>query len=272
MQTITEIQALLDARGLAPRRRLGQNFLHDHNQLRRLVAAAQIQPQELVLEVGPGTGTLTEALLEAEAKVIACELDPGLGDLISERLGDQLALVRGDCLERGRRLASGIVEQLDGRPFKLVANLPSQVASALMIELLMHHPTCHGQYVTIQREVGDRLVAVPGTKERGPLGILASTFALVDRIGNVPATCFWPQPKVVSAMVSLIPKGTPWPGDREAYARFITGLFAARRKQLGRILGRDRPLPDNIDPSWRPEVLTNEQLLRLFEWANDTTH
>ena len=267
MQTITEIQSLLNARGLAPRRRLGQNFLHDHNQLRRLISAAAIQPDDLILEVGPGTGTLTEALLEAKAQVIACELDPGLGDLIAERFEDRITLVRGDCLERGRRLASELAAHLAGRPFKLVANLPYQVASALMIELLMHHPHCRGQYVTIQREVGDRLVAVPGTKERGPLGIIASSFADVERIGIVPATCFWPQPKVVSAMVSLIPKETHQLEDREPYAKFITGLFAARRKQLGRILGRNRQMPAGIDPSWRPEVLTNEQLLELFRWS-----
>ncbi|MCH2148835.1 MAG: 16S rRNA (adenine(1518)-N(6)/adenine(1519)-N(6))-dimethyltransferase RsmA [Phycisphaerales bacterium] len=268
MQTITEIQSLLNARGLAPRRRLGQNFLHDHNQLRRLVAAAEIQPHELILEVGPGTGTLTEALLEADAHVIACELDPGLGDLIAERFEDRITLVRGDCLERGRRLAAELTSHLGERPFKLVANLPYQVASALMIELLIHHPNCCGQYITIQREVGDRLVAHPGTKERGPLGIIASSFADVDRIGVVPASCFWPQPKVVSAMVSLIPKDTPQLHDRTRYARFITELFAARRKQLGRILGRDRQMPAGIDPSWRPEVLTNEQLLQLYAWTD----
>ena len=270
MQTITEIQALLAARGLAPRRRFDQNFLHDHNQLRRLIEAAGIEPGDRVLEVGPGTGTLTEALLDAGADVLTSEIDPGLGDLIAERFEGRVELVRGDCLQRGRRLSDELVERLGSTPFTLIANLPYQVASALMIELLLHHPTCRGQFVTIQREVGDRLLARPGTKERGPLGILASTYGSIERIGVVPASCFWPQPKVVSAMVSIRPDGQSAPADGDGYAEFITGLFSARRKQLGRILGRSRTLPDGIDPVWRPEVLTNEQLVTLFQWTQVT--
>ena len=253
-----------------PRRKFGQNFLHDHNQLRRLIEAAGVQPGDRVLEVGPGTGTLTEALLDAGANVVTCEIDPGLGELIAERFGDRIELVRGDCLQRGRELSSELVDRLKERPFTMVANLPYQIASPLMIELLLHHDNCQGQYITIQREVADRLLAEPGTKERGPLGILASTFGTIQRIANVPASCFWPQPKVVSAMVSIQPDATSAPADGDGYAEFITGLFSARRKQLGRILGRSTPLPDGIDPTWRPEVLSNEQLVMLFESTRTT--
>ncbi|MCH2134604.1 MAG: 16S rRNA (adenine(1518)-N(6)/adenine(1519)-N(6))-dimethyltransferase RsmA [Phycisphaerales bacterium] len=265
MQTLSEIRSLLEASGLAPRKRLGQNFLHDQNHVRRLIAAANLSPGDRVLEVGPGTGTLTEALLDAGAEVVACELDEGLADLVADRLGDRITLVRGDCLGRHRRLADAVVEALGDSPWTLVANLPYQAASPLMIELLLHHPNCQGQHVTIQREVADRLVAAPGTRERGPLGIIASVFGRIERIGDVPPSCFWPQPKVTSAMISIEPLTVSSPVDRDRFATFVTTLFSSRRKQLGRIFGRDRTWPDGIDPTWRPEVLTNEQLLALFD-------
>jgi len=264
VQTLSEIRDLLAARGLTPLRRFGQNFLHDQNQLKRLVAAADLSEGQLVLEIGPGTGTLTEALLEAGVRVVVCEIDKGLADLIEERLGDRITLVRGDCLGRGRRLNEEITTALGEEDWTLVANLPYQIASPLMIELLLHHPRCRGQHVTIQREVADRLVAQEGSRERGPLGILASTFGLVNRICDVPGSCFWPQPKVTSSMVSITPRPPTEDLDPEAYAEFISTLFSSRRKQLGRIFGRDRTLPTGIDPTWRPEVLDNEQLMALF--------
>lgn len=265
MQSLTEIRALLDAHDLAPRKRFGQNFLHDHNQLLRLVRAAGIEPGDRVLEVGPGTGTLTEALLDSGAEVVTSEIDPGLADLVEDRFADRVTMVRGDCMGRGRRLAPALVEAMGTSPFKLVANLPYQVASPLMIELLLHHHGCRGQFITIQREVADRLLADSGTRQRGALGILASVFGTIDRIGDVPASCFWPQPKVVSAMVAIRPRTQSGPADRDGFARFISMLFSARRKQLGRILGRDATLPDGIDPSQRPETLSNEQLVAIFE-------
>jgi len=282
MQTITEIRALLAERGLRPRHRLGQNFLHDQNQLRKLIAAAQVAPGDLVLEVGPGTGTLTEALLEAGAEVIACEIDENLTDIVADRLGERITLIRGDCLDRGRVLAPSIVEAIDGRAFKLIANLPYQVASPLMTALLLDHPNCAGQFVTIQKEVADRLLASPGGKEYGPLGIIIQAMAEVRRIGAVPPTCFWPQPKVTSAMISILPsplgrgvggEGPPEGGMlessevRRSFARFITDLFSKRRKQLGTIFGRDRAWPEGVTADMRPEVLTVEQLTHLWRAA-----
>ena len=132
MQTLSEIRALLDSRGLRPRKRFGQNFLHDKNQLRRLVDASGVGEGDVVLEVGPGTGTLTEALLERGARVIASEIDEDLAGISEERLGDRVTLVRGDCLGGRRTLAPAIVAAIDGRSFTLVANLPYQAASPLM--------------------------------------------------------------------------------------------------------------------------------------------
>lgn len=265
MQTLSEIRELLSTRGLKPLRRFGQNFLHDHNQLRKLVDAADLSPGELVLEVGPGTGTLTEALLEREVRVIAAEIDEGLSGLLEDRFGDRIQLIRGDCLATGRRLSPSLLDAIGDAPWKLVANLPYQVASPLMIELLLNHPNCLAEHVTIQREVADRLTAPPGNRQRGPLGILASTFGAVERIGDIPPSCFWPAPTIMSSMVSIRPSQSRPDLDADAYAGFITTLFAKRRKQLGSIFGRTADLPCALDPTWRAEVLTNDQLVELFE-------
>ncbi|UCD74074.1 MAG: ribosomal RNA small subunit methyltransferase A [Phycisphaerales bacterium] len=279
MQTISNIRKLLDERGLRPKHRLGQNFLHDQNQIRILVDAAGIVHGELVLEIGPGTGTLTEALLEAGAEVIASEIDHNLADLLADLLGDRITLLRGDCLDRGRTLNPAIIDHLGDRSFKLVANLPYNVASPLMAAMLIDHPNCTGQFVTIQKEVADRLLAKPGGKDYGPLGIIIQALAEVRRIGTVPPSCFWPQPKVTSAMVSLLPsppgRGAGGEGeptiisrdDARSFAQFVTNLFSKRRKQLGTIFGRDRTWPAGVAAEMRPGRLSIEQLIEL--WCSD---
>ncbi|MHC5004603.1 MAG: 16S rRNA (adenine(1518)-N(6)/adenine(1519)-N(6))-dimethyltransferase RsmA [Planctomycetota bacterium] len=264
MQTLSEIRALLAERGLRPRHRLGQHFLHDKNQLGKLVAAADVRAGDLVLEVGPGTGTLTEALLDSGAEVVACELDADLADLLEERLGDRITLVRGDCLGKGRTLAPEVAARLGDRPFTLVANLPYQVASPLMVALLIDHPACRGQHVTIQKEVADRLLAEPGTKAYGPLGVIVQALATVRRIATVKPTSFWPPPKVSSAMVSIEPAARPGVDDPAALARFVTELFARRRKQLGTIFGRDAAFPPGVRPDQRPEALDVDGIIDLW--------
>lgn len=267
MQSISEIRAILGERGLTPRHRFGQNFLHDKNQLSKLVEAAQIEPGDLVLEVGPGTGTLTETLLERGANVIACELDRDLAGVIEDRLGDRVTLIVGDALERGRRLNPQIISAIDNRPFKLVANLPYNIASPLMASLLLEHRNCTGQYVTIQKEVADRILAEPGGKDYGPLTVIVQTFAAARRLAILKPTSFWPQPKVNSAMLKLKPLAESPVADRTAFAAFITNLFAKRRKQLGAIFGRDRAAdhwPPGVTPEMRPEALSVSQLITLF--------
>jgi 16S rRNA (adenine1518-N6/adenine1519-N6)-dimethyltransferase len=263
MQTLSEIRTLLDERGLRPRRRLGQNFLHDQNHIRGLVTAAAVAPGDLVLEVGPGTGALTEALLERGAEVVCCEIDRGLAGLLGDRLGGRVTLVEGDCLPKGA-LHPGVVAGLGGRPFTLVANLPYQVASPLMVELLLGHPRCRGQFVTIQREVADRLLAEPRTKAWGPLTIIVGALATVRRIAVLPPTCFWPAPQVDSAMVAVVPREPRPDLDARRLARFVTGMFSKRRKQLGTIFGRATDWPAGIEPAWRPEALTVEQVVALW--------
>lgn len=266
MQTLTEIRSILEGRGIRPKHRLGQNFLHDQNQIRRLLSAAGLRQGDLVVEVGPGTGTLTEALLEAGTEVIASELDDDMADIIEDRLSNQLRLVRGDCLEGPRTLSRALDEAVGDRPFKLVANLPYGAASPLM-SLMAFDSRCLGQFVTIQREVGERLLAEPGTKTWGPLTISIRMRCEVELIGRLSPQCFWPAPKVDSVMVAITPR-TDHPGLEEALvSRLLQVLFTKRRKQLGTILGRDTILPEGIAPDRRPDSLTIEELVALSALA-----
>lgn len=269
MQTLAEIRALLDSRGLAPRKALGQNFLIDKNLLARLIDSAGLPANATVLEVGPGTGTLTETLLERGCRVVACEMDAGLSALLRERLADaaasgRFALVEGDCLESGRKVNAAAVAALGGGPFALVANLPYGAATPLMLALLSEHPACGVMAVTIQREVADRLLAKPGTKDYGTLGIAAQAAAEIELIARLPPECFWPRPEVTSAMVRLTRRAVPMTADLPGLIVFSQKLFSARRKQLGATLGRERAWPAGIRPEQRVEELTVEQVIALF--------
>jgi 16S rRNA (adenine1518-N6/adenine1519-N6)-dimethyltransferase len=262
MQTLSEIRTILADRGLHPKKALGQNFLHDQNQLRRLLEASGVGEGDLVLEVGPGTGTLTESLLDRGCEVVACELDRDLAAILEERLGDRITLVRTDCLDDHRTLAGTLEDALSGRPFTLVSNLPYGAASPLMC-LLAAREECQGQHVTIQREVADRLLAGPGTKAYGSLSIFVAALASVRKVGILPPGCFWPPPKVDSAIVSIMPHEKPMVDDPEAFGRFLQGIFSRRRKQLGTIIGRDAPLPDGVSGTMRPEELSVESFVAL---------
>ena len=254
---------MLAERGLSPRHRFGQNFLHDHNVLTKLVDAANLSKGDLVLEVGPGTGTLTEALLEKGCRVIACELDRGLADLVEERLGDSITLIRGDCLHK-RHLNLEVAEALGSEPWKLVSNLPYQIASPLIVDLLVHYPNCIGQFITIQLEVAQRLMAKVDSSAWGVLSILTQRLADVSLISKVPSTCFWPPPKITSACVSIFRRETLPVEESELFALFVTQLFTKRRKQLGSIFGRDTKLPEGISATARSSTLTIEQLELLW--------
>jgi 16S rRNA (adenine1518-N6/adenine1519-N6)-dimethyltransferase len=281
VQTLAQIREMLESRGLAPRKSLGQNFLIDHNLIRKLVDGAAVGPGDAVLEVGPGTGTLTDELLALGAQVVACELDRGLAGLLRERLSDpqssigapaaaRFLLIEGDALAGKRALNPALLQAL--RPaatFKLVANLPYGAGTPVIMALLTDHaapqqqPCCTGMFVTIQREVADRLMATPGSRDYGPLTIVAQAMAEVQRIAVLPPECFWPRPEVTSAMVSIVPREEPLTSDPRGLAEAVQQLFSSRRKQLGSVLGRTFPFPEGILPESRVESLSVNEILAL---------
>lgn len=269
MQTLGEIKALLASRGLRPRHRFGQNFLIEPVHLQALLARSGAASGDLVLEVGPGTGVLTDLLVDAGVEVVACEIDRDLASLVAERFGDRIRLVVGDALPSKRTLSPPVVEALAGRPFRLVANLPYAIASPLLA-VLAGTPGFGGGGATIQREVADRLAASPGSRAYGPLSVVVQSRFTVERIAELPPGCFWPPPEVTSAMVRLSPLEVPLveASALDGFGRFVGKIFGRRRKQLGSILGRDRELPSGIDADVRPERLSVAQWVELERWSN----
>jgi 16S rRNA (adenine1518-N6/adenine1519-N6)-dimethyltransferase len=261
MQDIATIRALLESRGLRPKHRFGQNFLHDPGAMRSILDAASVQAGETILEVGPGTGTLTESLLQAGARVVACELDRDMAAILRERLGASITLIEADCLQDKHTLHPQLVAALGG-PFRLVANLPYAAATPLIATLLESHPACGGMVVTIQREVADRLTAKPDTSEIGPLTITAQLLATVKRIAILKPGAFWPAPDVQSAVVRLTPRN-PRPSLPTALREVVDRAYQQRRKQLRNSLGPDFPFPAGFDCMRRPETLCPEEWLPL---------
>jgi 16S rRNA (adenine1518-N6/adenine1519-N6)-dimethyltransferase len=293
VQSLSEIKSLLASRNLAPRKSLGQNFLIDHNLIRKLVDAAAAGPGDLVLEIGPGTGALTDELLARGCTVIACELDRGLVELLRERLAapiasGRLTLIEADCLGPGRTLAPEVTQALAAAspppnpkskiqnpksPFALISNLPYNAATPVMLALLMDHPECRALFVTIQREVADRILARPGTKDYGTLGIVAQAVATPSRIASLPPECFWPRPDVASTMLGLTRRADPATSNPRALAEFCQRLFSARRKQLGGTLKGEPGLavgwPEGILPTMRAEELTVDQIVMLGQAVSE---
>ena len=262
MQDIATIKSLLASRGLRPKHRFGQNFLHDPHAMQAILRAADVRPGETILEVGPGTGTLTECLLEADARVIACELDRDMAAIIRERLGARMTLVEGDCLLDKHTVHPTVLDALGPGPFRLVANLPYAAATPLIATLLESHPACEGMVVTIQREVADRLTARPGTSDIGSLTITAQLLAQVDRVAVLKPGAFWPAPEVTSAIVRLVTR-SPRPCLPPALRATVEQAFQQRRKQLRNSLGPEFPFPAGFDAMRRPETLRPDEWVDL---------
>lgn len=279
---LSEMRALLADRGIQLTRSLGQNFLHDGNQLRRIVALAGLRPGDRVLEIGPGLGPLTGHLLAAGARVLAIEKDARLVAVLAERFGvkageqpsapdapapDRLELVHADAL----RVVSDPGRDWSG--WKLVANLPYSVASPILVELATAAAAPDALVATLQLEVVRRLMAGPGSHDYGVLSLLVQLRYQPRESFRIPADCFFPAPEVESGCVALVRRADE-PLDaagRRLFARVVKRAFSERRKMALKLLKFDWPAAVlepawadlGLDPRVRAEHLTREQFIEL---------
>lgn len=259
-----EIRALLDAHGIKPRRSLGQNFLADPNLVDRIVRTAKVGSHDRVVEIGAGTGTLTRALAATGAKVVCYEVDTRLLPLLESVLTDTQVEVRGEDATK-----VDLSEALGVGPWTMVANLPYNVGTPLVLDVLRHVPEVARFVVMVQREVADRFTSRPGSRSYGLPSIVISLHTSSEVAFTVPPSVFYPTPEVESAVVTMTRIAAP--PHAEAAIELAAAVFQQRRKMLRRSLAGVVADPigalavAGIDPTARPEDLPPEAFLQLAE-------
>ncbi|MGG5172004.1 16S rRNA (adenine(1518)-N(6)/adenine(1519)-N(6))-dimethyltransferase RsmA [Pseudarthrobacter sp. J1738] len=268
-----DIRRLAEELGVRPTKTLGQNFVIDGNTIRRIVAAAKIDPAETVLEVGPGLGSLTLGLLDAAAAVVAVEIDP----VLANKLPETVAKWRPEAAKNFELILSDAmkVTELPGPPTAVVANLPYNVAVPVVLHLLEHFPSIQHGLVMVQDEVADRLAAGPGSKIYGVPSVKAAWYGNMRKAGVIGMNVFWPAPKIHSGLVEFV-RGTPpeTRATRKEVFAVIDAAFAQRRKTLRAALSgwagggaeAERYLvAAGVDPSARGEVIDINAFARIAE-------
>lgn len=283
--TAPELKKLLAARGVRPKRSLGQNFLIDPGLMHFIVDSAHLDRGHVVLEPGAGTGGLTGLLASLAGAVVAVETDAALHAIATDALAPfaNTTVVHADVMAGDDDLAPSVrraledaLASLPGGRFKVVANLPYQIATTLITTLLGAAPCPDEMILTVQREVADRIAAPPGCKEYGYLSVIVQSVARVRRLRRISPKAFWPQPKIESTVLRI----TPDPelrrcaGDLRNLRRLASALFQHRRKQAARGLILARLTPDldaaghalrqtGAPQAARPEALTIRQFITL---------
>nr|WP_166639925.1 16S rRNA (adenine(1518)-N(6)/adenine(1519)-N(6))-dimethyltransferase RsmA [Amycolatopsis sp. SID8362] len=227
-----EIRGLAAELDVRPTKKLGQNFVHDPNTVRRIVELANVTEDDVVLEVGPGLGSLTLGLLATGARVVAVEIDPKLAarlpETVAERgpeAAERLTVVGADAL----RVAN---DDLPGAPTALVANLPYNVAVPVVLHLLAEVPSLRSGLVMVQTEVADRMAAGPGSRIYGVPSVKLAWYGPARKVAAVPRSVFWPVPNVDSALVAFERGDAPASEDRDSLFSLVDAAFSQRRKTL----------------------------------------
>ena len=269
-----DVRSLAAALDIRPTKQRGQNFVIDANTVRRIVRAADLDPGDVVLEVGPGLGSLTLALLDAVSRVVAIEIDPVLARALPatiERFApayvDRFEVVEADALRVTTVPGPG--------PTALVANLPYNVSVPVLLHLMSLLPTLRKGLVMVQAEVADRLAAPPGSRTYGVPSVKAAWYASVRRTGSIGRTVFWPAPNVDSGLVAWEHRDPPQVSvSRQEVFAVVDAAFAQRRKTLrstlkamaGSAVAAEAALAHaGVDPMARGESLTVDDFARIAE-------
>jgi 16S rRNA (adenine1518-N6/adenine1519-N6)-dimethyltransferase len=271
-----EVRRLAEELGIRPTKKLGQNFVHDPNTVRKIVAAADLTEDDIVLEVGPGLGSLTLALLPNAKQVVAVEIDPPLAERLPQTVreqdpenADKLHVVLKDAMRVTR-------DDLPAQPTAIVANLPYNVAVPVVLHLLNELPTLEKGLVMVQAEVADRMAAKPGSKIYGVPSVKLAWYAEAKKAGPVGRNVFWPAPNVDSGLVSFHRRENPLSTvDKTRLFAIVDAAFAQRRKTLRAALkgwaeaagvNVDELLQKaGIDPQVRGEQLSVIDFIRIAE-------
>lgn len=274
----SHVARVMKEKGISAKKSLGQNFLIDQNIVRRIVESADLQGEHWVVEIGPGLGALTAPMAEAAAQVVAMEIDRELVAILQEALAHpKISIVEGDALELDWR---AVLEERGwrGEPLSLVANLPYYITTPLIMKALESDLPFAAVLVMVQKEVADRMLAPPGSKDCGVLSLAVQYYAEGSLVLKVPRTVFIPAPAVDSAVVKLVPRLPQVSAPRDQLFQVIRAAFQQRRKTLRNALKSlveewgltleelDQALANcGIEPSLRGERLSLEQYSKLTE-------
>ena len=295
MQTKQQIQLLLESVGVRPNKRLGQHFLIDLNLMTKIVEQANIAKDDVVLEVGCGTGSLTELLAETAHTVLAVEIDPTLAKIASQQLTENknVQILNTDILQNKHTLSSVVTDAVEaarkknkGR-FLLIANLPYNAASAVLMNLVTAPPDApifaDAMYVTVQKEVAERMTAKSAGKHYGTLSIFLDATGDVKILRTLKPPVFWPQPKVNSSMLCYVRNMEKYRRieDMETFSRIVALFMQHRRKMLKaatkfatekftQLNWQQVFTQCGIDPCLRPENLCPEEYIRLANLCHET--
>jgi 16S rRNA (adenine1518-N6/adenine1519-N6)-dimethyltransferase len=271
----TEIRALAASLNATPTKKLGQNFVIDPNTVRRIVTQAHVSESDIVVEIGPGLGSLTLALLPNVAKVLAVEIDPVLAGALpatialhAPNLIDNLTVINADAMR---------ITELPAAPTHLVANLPYNVSVPVVLHFLETFPSLREILVMVQAEVADRMAAGPGSKIYGVPSVKMAWYGEVTKAGSVGRNVFWPAPNVDSGLVRLVRKERVFdPELRELAFTIVDAAFGQRRKTLRTALGSALGSPQNVesilrdagvDPGLRGEQLSLQDFVAIAQSA-----
>ena len=267
--TLSEMREVLARRDIQLTKSLGQNFLHDANQLRRIVEAAELGKADKVLEIGPGLGPLTELLLENAGEILAVEMDGKLVESLRERFSSKFELLHADAVKFLRD------ENRDWSDWKLVSNLPYSVASPVLVELAQNPQRPKRIVATLQLEVAQRLMAEADDDDYGVLTLLVQLRYEPKSVFKIPASCFFPEPDVDSACVVLERRENQLlPEEKHAaFEKIVKRGFSQRRKMMLKLLKADWPVEKlqrgfaelGLSPQARAETVSLEQFVRLTE-------